>query len=155
MKKIALALPLFAALLSPAMVQAKPYETTRQDVRSERRDVVQAKQNLKEEKREYREARHDYHDDRRDERRGGHQHAVRYKYGVGAFKAPFAYRGFHNGSAIQARYYGAGYTIAKPWKYGLPTPRANQRYVRHYDDVLLINLRSGKVVKVYRNYLRY
>ncbi len=53
---------------------------------------------------------------------------------------------------IAPGYWGGRYYIADPWRYHLPPARPWQRWVRHYDDVLLIDTRRGVVVDVYRGF---
>ena len=44
--------------------------------------------------------------------------------------------------------------IADPWRYRLPPARGYQRWVRHYDDVLLVDVRRGVVIQVIRGFYR-
>lgn len=49
-------------------------------------------------------------------------------------------------------YFGPRYVIAQPWRYHLPRPGYNQQWVRHYNDVLLVDVRRGFVVDVIRGF---
>lgn len=96
-----------------------------------------------------RDVRNDRRDDRREVRRTG------YKYGYGAFNAPFRAQYFRAGDRIGGAMLSSRYIINNPRHIGLPFAGRNKAYVRHFDDVLLVNLRSGKVIAVYRNHLRW
>mgnify|MGYP001169656842 FL=1 len=37
----------------------------------------------------------------------------------------------------------------------MPKAGRNLAYVRHYNDLLLVNVRTGKVVRVYYNHFRW
>nr|WP_317894057.1 RcnB family protein [uncultured Sphingomonas sp.] len=73
-------------------------------------------------------------------------------YARGPWQAPFRYSSFRVGGRIAPPYYGSRYVIADPWRYRLPPARAGLRWVRHYDDVLLVDYRRGRVVDVIRNF---
>ena len=95
------------------------------------------------------ERRDDRRDDRREVRRTG------YKYGYGAFNAPFRAQTFRAGDRIGRTMVSSRFIINNPRTIGLPYAGRNKAYVRHYNDVLLVNVRSGKVIAVYRNHLRW
>ncbi|MBB3911683.1 RcnB family protein [Sphingomonas desiccabilis] len=73
-------------------------------------------------------------------------------YARGPWQAPFRYSSFRVGGRIAPPYYGSRYVIADPWRYRLPPARPGLRWVRHYDDVLLVDYRRGRVVDVIRNF---
>ncbi|MBA2920608.1 hypothetical protein GON01_06295 [Sphingomonas sp. MAH-20] len=104
---------------------------TRADVREQRRDVREAR----------RELREDWRDYRRDHR------AV---YTLPRYYAPrgHVYRPVRVGVAIAPAFYSQRYWIADPYRYRLPRPAANQRWIRYGNDVLLINARNGRVIQV-------
>jgi len=121
----------------------------RRDIRDERRDVRDARQELRE----------DVRDRRGDERRNwgrndwrGYRDQNRNIYARGNWNAPFRYTTFRSGVRIAPSYYGSRYFINDPWRYRLPNPGFNQRWVRHYNDVLLVDTRRGYVVDVIRNF---
>jgi Ni/Co efflux regulator RcnB len=104
--------------------------------------------------------RSDRRDDRRDERTRrwgdndwrdwrGQNRGV---YSRGTWRAPFRYYAFRPGIRIQPNYYGSSYWINDPWRYRLPPAGYGQRWVRHYDDVLLIDTRRGVVIRVLNNF---
>lgn len=119
-----------AALPSAAMAQsAAEVRHSRQDVREQRRDL--------------RDAKRDYRQDVRDYNRA-------HPWG----RAPFKYNRFTIGARIQPVYFGPRYAVADWRRFHWAAPAANQRWVRHYDDALLVNVRTGRVVKVIYNAFR-
>lgn len=129
----------------------------RQDVRDERRDVRGARQELRNDVR-------DRHGDRRDGRNDdarrnwgrndwrGYRDQNRDVYARGNWRAPFRYTSFRTGIRIAPNYFGSQYFINDPWRYRLPNPGFNQHWVRHYNDVLLVDTRRGIVLDVIRNF---
>lgn len=114
---------------------------SRRDVREERRDVREARRELREDRRDW--ARNDWRSYRNTNRRAFHR---------GTWRAPFRYQTFRPGVRIGASFYGPRYLIADPWRYHLPRARSYQRWVRHYDDLLLVDVRRGIVIDVIRNF---
>ena len=133
----------------------------RQDVRDERRDVRGARQELRN---DVRDRRGDRRDDRRDDRGDdarrnwgrndwrGYRDQNRDVYARGNWRAPFRYTSFRTGIRIAPNYFGSQYFINDPWRYRLPNPGFNQHWVRHYNDVLLVDTRRGIVLDVIRNF---
>jgi Ni/Co efflux regulator RcnB len=142
------------ATLSPiaASAQTAELDRGRQDVREERRELEEAKRygtrdDVREERREYREAKQEYREDWRDYRESNRE-VFRGK----RFKAPFRYRTFNDGVRIRTSYYSPRYYVNDYGTYRLPAPSRNQRYVRHYNDLLLVDTRRGYVVRAFRNF---
>ena len=151
----------------------------RQDYRrAERRDE---RRDRYREQRAYREGRQDqrqvYQDRRRDDRfeyrgqrydrwnnnwRGDrrynwrdYRHSNRHVYRPGRYYAPRYSRGYSRlsiGFTIGSPYYASSYWINDPWAYRLPSVYGPYRWVRYYDDVLLIDIRTGHVVDVEYNF---
>jgi Ni/Co efflux regulator RcnB len=156
MKKQILAILAAASILTPVAVQA---ETSRselrrdsREIREEHRDLNQAKGHgtpaqVRDARGELREAHQERREDWRDYRRG-HKSNFRAE----KFNAPFRYRSFNIGSNLNPQYYGPRYFVGNTAHYRLPAPGHNMRYVRHYNDLLLVNIRSGRVIDVYRGY---
>lgn len=149
------------ALPSAAQAQSnRELRRDRQDIRQEQRELRDAQRrgdrsDVRREARDVREARQEYREDLRDRnRRWGandwrtYRNSNRGIYARGNWRAPFAYNRFRPGARIGASYYGPRYVISDPWRYRLPPVGAYQRWVRHYDDVLLIDTRRGTVVRV-------
>ena len=154
MKKLLLSALLAATVFPGASFaqSANELRRDRQDIRQEKRDVQQAKRygtrnDVRDERKDVREARQEYREDWRDYR-AKHRSA----FSRGDWKAPFRYNRFSAGASIRPAYYGSRYYVANPARYRLPPVGANQRWVRHYDDVLLVNIRTGRVVRVYNHF---
>ncbi len=106
-----------------------------------------------------REARREYREDRRDRDRNwgnndwrdwrGHNRSV---FSRGNWRAPFRYQSFRPGVRIGLNFYGSAYRINDPWRYRLPRPGYNQVWVRHYDDLILVDTRRGRVIRVINNF---
>lgn len=91
---------------------------------------------------------HNYRDnDWRDNR--GRNRAI---YSRGNWRAPFRYQSFRPGIRIGANFYGSRYIINDPWRYHLPRAGAGRVWVRHYDDLLLVDTRRGRVIRVINNF---
>jgi len=52
------------------------------------------------------------------------------------------------GTKLRARFYSERYTVQHPGGYDLHSAKHNQRWVRYGDDLLLVNVRTGRVVEV-------
>jgi len=154
MRKVILA-ALIAATAFPAAAMAQSAGELRRDqreIRREQQDVRQAQRHgsnrdVREQRQDVREARQEYREDWRDYKRT-HRDVYR---GAG-YRAPFRYRNWQAGVAISPAYYAPRYVINDYGRYRLPAPRANTRWVRHYNDVLLVNYRTGRVVQVIRGF---
>lgn len=153
MKSKILTAGLIAAMMIPAGVQAqtRQIERDRQDVRAAQRDLNQAqrygdRRDVREAQRDVRDAQRDYRDSQRDWRRDN-----RYQN----WRAPFRYQQFRAGTTLRSNYYAPSYRLNYDSRWGLPRAGKNQAYVRHYNDLLLVNTRSGKVIRVYNNHFRW
>jgi hypothetical protein len=58
------------------------------------------------------------------------------------------YRRFSIGIYLDTLFFGSRYWLNDPWDYRLPPAPYGCRWVRYYDDVLLVDVRSGYVVDV-------
>ncbi len=168
MRKIIL-LTLLAAVATPVAAQAQSQAEVRRsqrDLREEQRDLNQAYRSgdprrIRDERGDVRDARQELREDRRDRDRAwgrddwrGYRDRNAGLYARGGWRAPFRYNAFRSGVRIAPAYYGPRYFIADPWRYRLPPARGYQRWVRHYDDVLLVDTRRGVVIDVYRGFWR-
>lgn len=81
-----------------------------------------------------------------------HRYANRNFYRLSPYYDPFGgrygYQRFSIGIRIGSGYYSDRYWISDPYAYRLPYADGPYRWVRYYDDVLLIDLRNGYVVDV-------
>jgi Ni/Co efflux regulator RcnB len=154
---------LLAATAFPAAASAQSAGEVRRsqrELRQEQRDLREARRfgdrgDIRRERRDVREAREELREDRRDYRRDdwrGYRQQNRSVYARGNWNAPFRYNTFRPGVRIGAPYYQQRYVIADPYRYRLPRPVGYQRWVRHYNDVLLIDTRRGYVVDVLRGF---
>lgn len=129
-----------------------------------------------------RDDRRDWRDDRRDDRKeqarwhGNSQHnnwnrdwrrdnrydwqsyrnQYRNVYRPGRYYAPsgwgHGYRGVSIGIYLGSGFYNDRYWIDDPWRYRLPPAYGAMRWVRYYDDALLVDIRNGYVVDVIRDF---
>ena len=143
-----------ATTFTPMLAQAQTRELQRdrQEVREQQRDVRDARrtgdrQDVREERRDVRDARQEYREDWREYRQKN-----RRAFQATRFNAPFRYRTFNNGVSIGASYYAPRYRVSNYQNYRLPNPGRYQTYVRHYNDVLLVNTRTGRVIRAYRGF---
>ncbi|MVZ97818.1 hypothetical protein EUU23_08870 [Sphingorhabdus sp. IMCC26285] len=96
--------------------------------------------------------RHRWNEGWRNDRRydwRGHRNRHHDYYNPGRYYSPYrghGYRRFGIGISIGSGYYGSRYWISDPSYYRLPPVYGPYRWVRYYDDVLLIDLRNGRVV---------
>lgn len=74
---------------------------------------------------------------------------------IGTYYAPYryySYRPLGIGYRMDSLFYGNRYWINDPWQYRLPAAYGPYRWVRYYDDVLLVDIYSGQVVDVIHNF---
>jgi Ni/Co efflux regulator RcnB len=145
MKKTILAGALAAAAFAPMAAQAQDWHD-RGDRGHDRREWRDDR------RQDRRDDRRDWRQDRREDWqawREGH----RDQYRGGSWNAPFRYRTFGVGVIAPRSYWAPQYYLNDWGSYRLPRPAYGfQRYVRHFNDVLLIDTRSGRVIRVYRNF---
>ncbi|MBT2186197.1 RcnB family protein [Sphingobium nicotianae] len=135
MKKNLILASLAALALVPSTAMAQPDRHDRHDVREARRDVREAQRDLRDAKWDYR-------------------HEVRDYNRTHPWNARFRYQRFTVGARIQPAYFGNRYVITDYGRFRWARPGVNQRWVRHFDDALLVNVRTGRVVKVVYNAFR-
>ena len=81
----------------------------------------------------------------------GYRYANRSIYRPGRYYSPYrghSYSRFSIGFGLQPLFYSSRYWISDPWQYRLPPAYAGTRWVRYYDDVLLVDLYTGEVIDV-------
>lgn len=158
---------LMAATVLPAAAQAQSQAEVnrdRRDLHEQRRELNQAYRSgdpraIRDERRDVRDARQELREDIQDRNRAWarddwrrYRDRDRALYARGDWNAPFRYNAFRVGFRIAPAYYGPRYFIADPWRYHLPPPRPGARWVRHYNDVLLVDVRRGIVLDVIRGF---
>ena len=57
-----------------------------------------------------------------------------------------------SGDELAAPFYDKAYWIEDFAAYRLPSPPRKQRYIRYGNDVLRVNVRSGRVIQVYKDF---
>jgi hypothetical protein len=103
---------------------------------------------------ERRDDRRDWNRDWRSDRRydyRDHRRSHRSTYRLGRYYAPYRdyrYRRLNIGFSIGSLFYGNRYWINDPYQYRLPPAYYPYRWVRYYDDALLVDTRRGRVVDV-------
>ena len=92
------------------------------------------------------------HDDRYDWRRWRDRH--RSSFHLGVYFDPFnwGYQPFSIGWRLWPNYYSSNYWINDPWQYRLPYAPPGTRWIRYYNDALLVDTYSGEVVDAIRNF---
>ncbi|MEK6542119.1 MAG: RcnB family protein [Pseudomonadota bacterium] len=94
---------------------------------------------------------------RSDRRYDWYDHRSRYRdqYSWGRYYSPYRnwdYRRISIGFSLWPLFYSDQYWINDPWQYRLPDAYGPYRWVRYYDDALLVDVRSGEVVDVIDNF---
>lgn len=71
-------------------------------------------------------------------------------YNLGRYYDPFGrnYRRLNIGFNLGQGYYGSRYWLNDPWQYRLPPAYGPYRWVRYWNDALLVNIYTGEVVDV-------
>ncbi|MBS0480435.1 MAG: RcnB family protein [Proteobacteria bacterium] len=158
---------LMAATAFPVAAEAQ----SRGEIRRDRRDIQEQKREYRDavrrgDWRDARDARGDLRDARRELREDRNDRNRRWGdndwrdwrnrnrgvYARGNWRAPFRYYAFRPGVRIAPVYYTSSYWIADPWRYRLPPAGYGERWVRHYDDLLLVDTRRGIVLRVIHNF---
>ncbi|MEQ7874219.1 RcnB family protein [Sphingomonas sp. ASV193] len=125
---------LFAAMAASAV----PGTAMSQDMRHDRQEVRHDRREIRQDRRELRHDRRDLREDRRDHRRV-------------AYVAPYrgwAYRPVTVGYQLRPAFYGSRYHVSDYGRFNVRAPARWQRWVRYGDDLLLVNVRTGRVLQV-------
>lgn len=109
-------------------------------------------------RRDYRDGRYNrwtrdwYRDNRYDWRR--YRDRNRSIFRLGFYYDPFGYnyRRWSIGSLLYPSYYGSRYWLNDPWQYRLPPVYGPYRWVRYWNDALLVNVYTGEVVDVIHSF---
>jgi Ni/Co efflux regulator RcnB len=64
----------------------------------------------------------------------------------------YGYRPFNRGYRLSPYLYGSGYWLADPYSYRLPPAYGPYRWVRYYNDVMLVDITSGIVADVIQSF---
>ena len=144
MYKLALS-GLVTALLIPAAATAQTREIQKDERKVERQNeelkgAIESGnlRDIEEQARDARKAGQELREDRDDFARK--QYVAPYRNWSYAAVAP--------GTKLRSRFYGTTYSVAHPDGYALTRAKKNQRWVRYGNDLLLVNVRSGRVIEV-------
>jgi len=153
----ALIIGLLAAVAAPTIAPAQSLGEaahSQREVREDRQDLREAqlygsRHDVREAREDLRHSQQEAREDWRDYRRS-HREAFRRPAYVGP--RGYAYRPIVVGHRFAPQYFGARYVIADPWRYRLPAAHARQQWVRYGNDVVLVNVRTGRVIEVHRDF---
>ncbi|MEO6153274.1 MAG: RcnB family protein [Croceibacterium sp.] len=142
MRKILIA-AFAATALIPTVASAQSAREVRQGQQEVRRDIARG---------DYQEAREDRQELREDWR--DYRKAHRSEFRRDAYVSPrgMRYRQVAVGAQLNRSFWSRGYQVSDWNRYRLPRPGLNQQYIRYGNDVLLINARNGRVVRVFRDF---
>jgi len=139
---------LMAATVLPAAASAQSRGEIRRDreeLREQRQDLRNARahgdrSDIREERRDVRGARQELREDRQDRRRS--QYVSPYR--------DWRYTTVRPGFQLRSGFYTSRYYI-NPGQYRLNAGARNQQWIRYCNDLLLVNVRNGRVLQVVRN----
>lgn len=84
-----------------------------------------------------------------------YRYAHRSIYRPSRYYSPYrghSYSRFSIGFGLDPLFYSSRYWISDPWQYRLPPAYGPYRWVRYYDDALLVDIYSGRVIDVIRGF---
>lgn len=84
-----------------------------------------------------------------------YRHVNRPHYRPARYVSPYRdwnYRRLSVGFQLSSMFYSNNYWISDPWSYRLPAVYGPYRWVRYFDDVLLVDIYSGEVVDVIHDF---
>ena len=152
MRKILIA-AMAASILIPSAASAQSREEVRRgqaEVQRDRADARQAERqgDWQKAQRARQEAREDQREVNSDWREYRAKH--RSTFQRGNYQAPRGqrYRAVRAGHTFQPAFYNSRYWVSNYRAYRLPNPGYGHRWIRYGNDVLLINARSGRVLRV-------
>ena len=146
-----------AATLVPVAASAQSYGEVRHDrreVRDDRRDVREDYRRgdqdaVRDDRRELREDRRETREDWQDYRR---THGADFRRGGYAGPRGYRYRPVTVGYRFAPEYYGRSYWVNDWNRYRLARPGFNQQYIRYGNDVVLVDIRSGRSLRVFSRF---
>lgn len=93
---------------------------------------------------------------RKDRRYDWYKHRNKYwwLFQLGWYNDPFGwgYQPYGIGWRMWPSYYSSHYWLSDPWQYRLPYAPAGTRWIRYWDDAILVDLWSGQVIDVIYNF---
>lgn len=140
-------------------------EQYRDVVQRQREERVDRREDRRDWRQDRREDRRDWRQDRRQDRRAWNRDwrrdqrydwrrfrdTNRFVFHIGPYYAPYrgyGYSRFSVGMILDQLFWGRNYWIADPWTYRLPPAGPGYQWVRYYNDVLLVDTWTGRVVDV-------
>ncbi|HVF36744.1 MAG TPA: RcnB family protein [Sphingomicrobium sp.] len=80
----------------------------------------------------------------------GHRDRHRWVFRTGNYYDPYGwgYRPFSIGYRLWPSYYRSSFWLNDPWMYRLPAAYGRYRWIRYYNDALLVDIHSGRVIDV-------
>ncbi len=158
-------LGLMAATAFPAVAGAQSrgeISRDREEVREQREELRDARQrgdrdDIREEREDLREAREELREDRQDRHRSQYREEMRedrQDRRRSQYVAPYRdwrYSAVRPGFQLRAAFYDTRYYVANPGQYRLRPAARFQRWIRYGNDLLLVNVRNGRVVQVVSN----
>ncbi|MEO7247369.1 MAG: RcnB family protein [Novosphingobium sp.] len=154
MRKIIL-IAMAAAVSFPVAANAQSAGEVRRDHQEVHRDREQVRRDMRHG--DYRRAEHDRQETREDRRElredwRDYRNSHRDTFRGGSYQGPrgYRYRPVSNGFRLDLAYYDSRYWISDPLRYRLPLAGRGLRWIRYGNDVLLVNVRTGRVVQVNR-----
>jgi len=143
----------------------RDHRETHRDYRRDHEALHRSDPTRREHERFHREVNRDHnrwhqrwdHNWRRDSRYDWqrYRYSNRGLYRPGRYYSPYRgyrYRPISIGIRLGSGFYSHPYWINDPWRYRLPQAYAGTRWVRYYDDVVLVDLFTGEVVDVIYNF---
>jgi Ni/Co efflux regulator RcnB len=80
----------------------------------------------------------------------------KHRRGYVAYVSPYRswrYRPVYVGYQLRPTFYGSRYFINNYGAYGVGAPGRNRQWIRYGDDLLLVNVRTGRVIRIIPNAL--
>jgi Ni/Co efflux regulator RcnB len=143
-----------ATVLAPAVASAQ----SAHEVRNDQREVAQDQRKVNHDvaRGDWNKARKDQQETREDKRETrddwqDYRKTHRSTYHRPAYHAPrgYRYRPVVVGNSLHRVFWGSTYRINNYSTYRLPSPGYHRAYVRYGNDVVLIDTRTGRVIRVY------
>ncbi len=152
---------MIAALAASTMISGVASAQSMGEVRRGQEEIRRGEREVRDDMRrgDYQEAREDrreLREDRRENREDWQNYRDRNRqvFRGGRYNGPrgYTYRQVSIGYQFQPTYYSSRYWVSNPSRYRLAAPGRFQRWIRYGNDVILVNTRNGRVIRVYRNF---
>jgi hypothetical protein len=130
----------------------------RSDRIDRRADRIEDRGDYRQNGRNYRQGQNRWDRNWRQDRRynwQGYRYQNRALFSPGRYYAPYrgyGYNRFSIGIFLEPLFYGQRYWLSDPYAYRLPAAYPGTRWVRYYDDVLLVDTYTGEVVDVIHDF---